>query len=54
MREFIRFMLGRYWNDPDAKDVGGREFLVICWVMTFVSTLAAGGIVYEIACHLLC
>lgn len=33
MREFIRFMLGRYWNDMDSNFAGGRPTLIFCWLM---------------------
>lgn len=44
MREFIRFMLGRYWNDPDSNAAGGRETLLFCWVVAVLSIIYPVGV----------
>lgn len=33
MHDFIKFMLGGYWNGMDSNAVGGRGTLVFCWLM---------------------
>jgi hypothetical protein len=34
---FLKFMMGRYWNEYDAKAVGGRGTLIFCWFMIVVA-----------------
>lgn len=36
MKEFMKFMLGYYWNDTDSMAVGYRFSVIGCWAILVV------------------